>query len=398
VFTCPEFMKLTAYCLLFTAYCMNALVEYFRSNLTGALGLLRTIVEIESCSYDKSGIDALAEFLAPQFRERGAVAEILCEPSGGNALRAVYESNRAGKPVMILGHLDTVWPSGSTSARPFRIEEGRAYGPGIFDMKSGIILSLLVCQVLREKKIDPGKNLIFFFSADEEIGSRTALPHLTSIARSCGSVLCLEPSLPGGKVKTFRKGVGSFSIRVEGIPSHAGVDHEKGANAILELSRLVVRLQSLTDYARGITVNVGKIQGGTASNVVPALCEAEVDFRVATVTDARWLENVVRSLEPADQRCRIHIEGGLERPPLERTPAVIELYEKARALAASVGMDLGEGSTGGGSDGSFTAGMGIPTLDGLGVQGEGAHALHEHIIVDDIPRRAALLTLLVQSL
>jgi glutamate carboxypeptidase len=374
------------------------LVEYFRSNLPGALGLLRTLVEIESCSYDKPGIDALAEFLAARFSERGAVVEILSDRAWGNALKAVYESKRAGKPVMILGHLDTVWPSGSTSARPFRIEEGRAYGPGVFDMKSGIVLSLLICQALHEKKIDPGRKLIFFFSADEEIGSKAALPHLNSIGRSCGNVLCLEPSLPGGKVKTFRKGVGSFGLRVEGIPSHAGVDHEKGANAILELSRLVLRLQGLTDYARGITVNVGKIQGGTASNVVPALCEAEVDFRVATVADGRWLENVVHSVQPADHRCKIQIRGGLERPPLERTPAVVALYEKARALAASVGMDLGEGSTGGGSDGSFTAAMGIPTLDGLGVQGDGAHALHEHIVVDDIPRRAALLTLLVQSL
>lgn len=376
----------------------DALVEYFQSNLLGALDLLRTIVEIESCSYDKPGIDALAEFLAPRFRDRGAVVEILSDPVRGNALKAVHESKRAGKPVMILGHLDTVWPSGSTSARPFRVEEGRAYGPGVFDMKSGIVLSLLTCQVLHEKKIDPGKNLIFFFSGDEEIGSKTALPHLSSIASSCGNVLCLEPSLPGGKVKTFRKGVGRFDIRVEGIPSHAGVDHETGANAIQELSRLVLHLQGLTDYARGITVNVGKIQGGTASNVVPALCEAEVDFRVATVADGRWLESVVHSVQPADHRCKIQIQGGLERPPLERTPAVIALYEKARGLASSVGMDLGEGSTGGGSDGSFTAAMGIPTLDGLGVQGDGAHALHEHIVVDDIARRTALLTLLVQSL
>jgi glutamate carboxypeptidase len=377
---------------------MHALVEYFQSDLPGALDLLRTMVEIESCSYDKPGIDALAEFLAPRFRDRGAVVEILSDPARGNALKAVYESKRPGKPVMILGHLDTVWPSGSTSARPFRIEDGRAYGPGVFDMKSGILLSLLICQAFHEKEIDPGKKLIFFFSADEEIGSKTALPHLSSIARFCGNVLCLEPSLPGGKVKTFRKGVGSFDIRVEGIPAHAGVDHERGANAIQELSRLVLHLQSLTDYARGITVNVGKIQGGTASNVVPALCEAAVDFRVATVEDGGWLENVVHSIQPADRRCRIQVQGGLARPPLERTPAVIALYEKARELASSVGMDLGEGSTGGGSDGSFTAAMGIPTLDGLGVQGDGAHALHEHIVVDDIARRTALLTLLVQSL
>ena len=377
---------------------LSALIDYYHSNLAGALDLLKTLVEIESCSYDKPGIDALAEFLASRFRERAAAVEILPEPVRGNALKAVYESSRNAKPVMILGHLDTVWQSGTINTRPFRIEDGKAYGPGVFDMKSGMVLCLLICQFLQEKRIDPGRELIFFFSPDEEIGSQAALPHLTAIGRSCGQVLCLEPSLPGGKVKTFRKGVGNFTVRVEGIPAHAGVDHGKGANAILELSRQVLHLQGLTDYARGITVNVGKIQGGTASNVVPAVCEAQVDFRVATVADGRWLENAVRSIQPVDHRCRIQIEGGLNRPPLERTPAVVGLYQTAQALASSVGMDLGEGSTGGGSDGSFTAAMGIPTLDGLGVEGDGAHALHEHIIIDDLPRRAALLTALVQSL
>lgn len=375
-----------------------ALIDYYRSHLAGALDLLKTLVEIESCSDDKPGVDALAEFLASRFRERGAVVEILREPVRGDALKAVYESSQTAKPVMILGHLDTVWRSGTINARPFRIEDGKAYGPGVFDMKSGMVLCLLMCQFLQEKRMDPGKKLIFFFSPDEEIGSTAALPHLTAIGGSCGQVLCLEPSLPGGKVKTFRKGVGNFTIRVEGIPAHAGVDHEKGANAILELSRQVLHLQGLTDYARGITVNVGRIQGGTAANVVPAVCEAQVDFRVATVADGRWLENAVRSIQSVDPRCKIQIEGGLNRPPLERTPAVVGLYQTARALASSVGMDLGEGSTGGGSDGSFTAAMGIPTLDGLGVEGDGAHALHEHIIIDDLPRRAALLTALVQCL
>jgi glutamate carboxypeptidase len=199
-------------------------------------------------------------------------------------------------------------------------------------------------------------------------------------------------------VKTFRKGVGHFGLRVSGVPAHAGVDHQKGASAILELSRLVVRLQGLTDYARGITVNVGKVSGGTASNVVPPHAEAEVDFRVSSVADAAWLEAEVRGLQPEDPRCRIEVTGGLNRPPLERTPPVVELYERARSLAARLGMELGEGPTGGGSDGSFTAAWGIPTLDGLGVEGDGAHAVHEHILVADFPRRGALLAGLVRSL
>ena len=240
--------------------------------------------------------------------------------------------------------------------------------------------------------------MIFLFTADEEIGTETGLSRLKLVATSCRAVLCLEPPLPGGKVKTFRKGVGEFRIRVTGVAAHAGADHEKGANAILELSKLVLQLQALTDYQRGVTVNVGKIRGGSAVNVVPAEAEAEVDFRVSTVSDGDRLEQRVRDLRASDPRCAVLVEGGLRRPPLERTPAVVELYQKARGVAFSLGLDLGEGGTGGASDGSFTAAWGIPTLDGLGVEGDGAHALHEHILVDDIPRRAALLARLTQTL
>lgn len=376
----------------------DPLIEYFRSNQKDSLELLAAMVSLESHSHDKPGIDALADFLAGEFRRRGCEAEVLPELIQGNVLKAVWRGKTRGKPLMMLGHLDTVWPRGSVAGRPFRVEDGKACGPGVFDMKSGILLCLLVCQHLKAGKIEPEKDIVFLFTSDEEIGSRAGLPYLEATARNCCAVLCLEPSLPGGKVKTFRKGVGEFQIRVRGIPAHAGVDHEKGANAVLELSRLVVMLQNFTDYARGITVNVGRISGGTASNVVAANAEADVDFRVPTVSDGRWLEGQIRALKPSDPRCSLDIQGGMNRPPLERTTEVIALYQKARSLAAVLGMDLGEGSTGGGSDGSYTAAMGIPTLDGLGVEGDGAHALHEHIVVDDIPRRAALLTMLIQEI
>jgi glutamate carboxypeptidase len=268
----------------------------------------------------------------------------------------------------------------------------------VFDMKSGIVLALMLCQAFRDGKTDPGKDVVFFFSSDEEIGTEKGLPHLRAAAEPCRAVLCLEPSLPGGKAKTSRKGVGGFTVRVEGTAAHAGVDHEKGVNAILELSRLIVRLQQMTDYGRGVTLNVGRVRGGTASNVVPAEATAEVDFRVATLADAAELETAVRALEPEDPRCRIEIVGGLNRPPLERTPEVVALYQRARAVGRLLGMELGEGATGGGSDGSFTAAMGIPTLDGLGVEGDGAHAVHEAIVVDDIPRRAAMLAELIRQL
>jgi len=299
---------------------------------------------------------------------------------------------------MSLGHLDTVWPCATFAARPFRLDLGRAFGSGVFDMTGGLLVCILACQAFREKKIDPGKDVVFFFTSDEEIGTESGFAHLKSEAPACRAVLCLEPPLPGGKAKTFRKGVGEYRLLVEGVAAHAGVDHEKGANAIVELSRLVIQVQALTDYARGITLNVGKIGGGSATNVVPARAEANVDFRVATHEDSRWLQAQIHALKVADPRCILHIEGGLKRPPLERTPGVVDLFEKARHIASCMGMDFGEGSTGGGSDGSFTAAMGIPTLDGLGVEGDGAHALHEHIVIEDIPRRAALLAQLVRMI
>jgi glutamate carboxypeptidase len=369
----------------------RALLERFEPRLDAALDQLRALVEHESSSRDKPGIDALAELLAAEFTRAGAESTVLPDPERGNLLRAVWRSGRAGAPVLLLGHLDTVWPRGTLAARPFEVRGGNAYGPGVFDMKSGIVVCRLLCEAMRDRAIDPLADVVFFFTSDEEIGTAAGLPHLRREAAGCRAVLCLEPSLPGGRVKTFRKGVGGFRVRVEGVAAHAGVDHEKGANAIAELSRQVLLLQAMTDYARGVTVNVGTMTGGSASNVVPAAAEAQVDVRVSTLEDAERLEREVRALEPFHRRCALRIEGGLNRPPLERTPAVVGLYERARAVASELGMELGEGSTGGGSDGSFTAAMGIPTLDGLGVEGDGAHAVHETIVVADIPRRAALL-------
>jgi glutamate carboxypeptidase len=211
-------------------------------------------------------------------------------------------------------------------------------------------------------------------------------------------VLCLEPPLPGGKVKTFRKGVGDFKLTVRGVAAHAGVEHQSGASAIAEVSRIVLKLEAMTNYSKGITVNVGAIRGGTVANVVPEEAEVEVDLRFPTASDGEKLEESIRSLRPSDTRCIIKMVGGINRPPLERTPSVVNLYEKARGIAAGIGINLGEGSTGGASDGSFTAALGIPTLDGLGVEGEGAHAQHESITTSDIPLRAALLCELIRCL
>jgi len=376
----------------------NDLTSFFDGHLEEVLALLRRLVEMESFSSDKSGIDRMADFLSKEFVARGASSSIIPMTGCGNALRAVWCGNGSGSPILLLGHLDTVWPPGTAAVRPFTIRDGKAFGPGVFDMKGGIVLSLLVCDAFREGRLKAGADVLFLFTSDEEIGSAEGLPVLEPIAKLCRAVLCLEPPLPGGMVKTFRKGVGQFHLRVGGISAHAGVDHAKGANAILELSRQVIKLQRMTDYSRGITVSVGKTEGGSAANVVPDSARAEIDFRFSKIIDGRRLERRIRRLRPVDERCSIELEGGINRPPLERTPAVFGLYQKAKSLAASLGFDLGEGETGGGSDGSFTAALGIPTLDGLGIDGDGAHALHEHIQIADIPRRAALLGLLAQEL
>jgi len=373
-------------------------VEYFQGQRESHTAKLRALVELESHSEDKEGVAALGNYLASELRSCGATIRTLDNAAGGAGLQAVLPSSSSGSPVMLLGHLDTVWPRGTIERRPFRLEGGKAYGPGVFDMKAGLLLCLLVAEAFAHFQIDPGKEVCFFFSPDEEVGSQSALPHLEAAARMCRTVLCLEPSLPMGKVKTFRKGVGTFRILVRGVAAHAGVDPTKGASAILELCRQVSRIQEMNDRSRGITVNVGKIKGGSAVNVVAEEAEAAIDLRVRTVSDGTEMEHQIRSLTPIDSRCTLAVQGGIGRPPLERSPDVVALFEQARRLAAGIGMELGEGETGGGSDGSFTAAMGIPTLDGLGVEGDGAHAVHEHVILDDIPRRAALLCELVRPL
>jgi len=374
------------------------LLEYFSSRLDASLLLLQRLVELESYSGDKPGVDRLAAFLSNEFKARGASVDLFQEEVAGNTLVAEWETGLEGSPVMVLGHLDTVWPRGTIVGRPFAVKDGKAQGPGIYDMKSGLLLSLLVCQAFHQREVVPGKNVIFFFTSDEEIGTMAGLPRLKPIAETCRAVLCLEPPLPGGKVKTFRKGVADFKVRVRGVAAHAGAEHQCGASAIAEISRIVLQLEALTDYARGITVNVGTIKGGTVANVVPEEAELEVDLRFSSAPDGERMENSIRSLRPSDSRCILELSGGINRPPLERTPSVVDLYEKARGIAAGFGMDLGEGSTGGASDGSFTAALGIPTLDGLGVEGEGAHALHENIVISDIPRRAGLISELIRCL
>jgi len=278
---------------------------------------------------------------------------------------------------------------------PLREEDGRLYGPGIFDMKSGIAVAMLAIRALDE--VGAMACVSMLWTADEEIGSTTSRALIEGTARESRAVLVLEPSLPGGAAKTSRKGVGEFDLLVHGVAAHAGLDPGKGASAIHELARQILAIEALQDLSRGVTVNVGVVAGGSRPNVIADRAAAKIDVRVETMEDAARLERTMRALQPTRTSISLEISGGVERPPLERSPAVVRLYGRAREVAAALGRELGEGAAGGGSDGNFTAALGVPTLDGLGPRGDGAHAAHEHVIIEDLVWRAALLAGLVES-
>jgi glutamate carboxypeptidase len=312
--------------------------------------------------------------------------------------RATFGHPSQAAPVMLLGHVDTVWPRGTLARRGFRVADGRAYGPGVFDMKSGVALMVAALEAIPDLGLQPPHPLKILLTCDEESGSTTSRQLIESEAAECAAVLVLEPSLPGGAAKTERKGFAIYEIVVHGVAAHAGLDPDKGVSATTELAHQLLALQRLEDRAAGVSVNAGVIRGGTSPNVVAAEARAEVDVRFRTLSQAAEIARRIEALTPVLDGARLEIRGGINRPPLERTAGVSALFEQARAVAADLGFDLGEGSSGGASDGNLTAALGVPTLDGLGVEGDGAHAEHEHILLADLPRRAALLTALLTRL
>ncbi len=358
------------------------------------------MVECESPSDDASAVnrfvDLVADIAAPH-------ARIKTHPGGRFGRHLVCEFKLPGKKksgrILALGHSDTVWPLGTLRAMPFREGDGRLWGPGVFDMKSGIAFFLFALEALRELEISVPSAVVLQLNSDEEVGSESSRPLTEKNAAGAKAVLVLEPGTGlEGKLKTARKGVGDFTVVVRGKASHAGVDFDAGASAILELARQIDRIATFTDPRRGITVNPGVISGGTRSNVIAAEARAEIDIRVLRLRDAAGLEKKFRALKPFDRRCRLEIGGGLNRPPMERSKGIVQLFRKAQALAADMGVKLEESMTGGGSDGNFTAALGIPTLDGLGAVGEGAHAPHESILADRIVDRTALLARLLPEI
>ena len=363
--------------------------------------LLGRFVKCESPSYDKAAVDAFGRIVAEEWKRRGTKVQILRQPKRGNQIRAELwlGKGRASEQIMVLGHLDTVYPAGTLARMPFRVARGRAYGPGTFDMKAGLVLALFAVDALRAAGQRPRKRIVFFWNSDEEIGSATSRAAIELEARRSDAVLVLEPSSGSdGRLKTARKGVGTAEIVVTGRAAHAGINPGEGVNAVHELALQIGRLMKMNDLRRGITVQATVIAGGTVSNVGPAHARAEVDIRYTRVSDAPKLDRALHSLRPIVKGAQIEVRGGINRPPLERTPAVSALLEKAQSLMREIGVNLREASTGGGSDGNFTAALGVPTLDGLGAVGDGAHSPGEHVVIRALPERAALLAGLLASL
>jgi glutamate carboxypeptidase len=362
------------------------------------VAMLRELVEIESPSDDRAGLDRLASKLAELFGGYGRLSWRQSDPPGlGRHLQLTIEGDAAEDGhAVALCHYDTVWPLGTLDRIPFGVDtHGIARGPGCFDMKGGIVVLWFALHALRTRGRRPARRLEVLFTCDEEVGSPTSRPLIERVADGARVAYVLESPLPGGTLKTARKGTGDYLLRIKGRAAHAGVEPEKGISATGELAHQILALHALNDFSLGTTINVGVAQGGTRPNVVAAEAEAQVDVRVETLAEAARIDAALRGLTPRLPGAELSVEGGLNRPPMERSPAMALLFGQAQAIAAAMDVDLHEGSTGGGSDGNFTAAMGVPTLDGLGPEGEGAHAANEHVITPSFPRRVALLTALL---
>ena len=372
-------------------------LRYLETQQEALLSSIRELVEIESPSDNKPATDRIGQLLAEKFAAVGGRARIHRATDFGDNLQIDFPGRQKISPVLLLGHFDTVYPLGTLPTMPCRVVDGRMYGPGVLDMKSGIAIMLHAIQALQTWNGALPRPVSVFLVSDEEVGSYSSRAITEALARESAAVFVLEPAGPRGAVKTARKGVGEYTLRVQGVAAHAGLDPGKGHSAIVELARQITALWKLNDLRRGLSVNPGVIRGGTRTNVIAAEATVEIDVRIKKAQQARPLDRKIRSLKAFDKRCKLSIEGGVNRLPMERTAGVAALYKKARALAAQIDWELEEASVGGGSDGNFTACIGIPTLDGMGGFGEGAHAVHEHIVISELPRRALLLAGMIEA-
>jgi glutamate carboxypeptidase len=382
---------------------MRALLAGARKKERVHLDRIRRLVLAESPSDDKAAVDACVRLAASEAKSLGARVTLHPQRGFGDLLEARFgPRTRPGnpKPILLLGHLDTVWPVGTLKSMPCRITGGRLSGPGSLDMKAGVAIALTAVEILAEARALT-REIILLLTGDEEVGSPVSRPFIERIASQCAAVYVLEPA-QGLAYKTARKGTAQWRIEIKGIAAHAGVDFEKGASALRELARVIETVSGWTDLKRGLTVSAGIAGGGTRINVIPSEAFAEFDVRIARLADAPRIVRKFAALKPPafkliDKRCTLTITGGINRPPMERTRATIRLFERARTLAREIGLDLQEAATGGASDGNFTSALGIPTLDGMGAVGEGAHAPHEHILIEHLAPRTALLAGLIMG-
>lgn len=373
----------------------QACLSYMRQHHDDMIAALGALVNHESPSTDKAYLDALAGTLKARWEALGAEVTVIPQTGCGDHLRITLPGTTPAsvgrRPALILGHFDTVWPVGTLRRKPFLVEDGRATGPGVYDMKGGLVIAEFALRAIVDLGLTLSRPVVLVLNSDEETGSATSRQHIEAAASEAAYALVLEPAVPGGALKTARKGVGGFTLTVTGRASHAGSAPLEGVSAVEELARQILRLHGFTDHDLGTTVNVGVVTGGTRSNVVAAEACAEIDTRAWTQQEARRIEKLLLSIQPFNPEATVMVTGGFERMPLERTAGTIALFEGARRIGEELGLQLEEGSSGGGSDGNFTAAMGVPTLDGLGVVGDGAHAEHEYIQVASLPERAAVL-------
>ncbi len=373
------------------------LLAFLQPRQPEMIDVIRQLVALESPSNNKQAVDACGHHLAELFRSAGAKVVIHRAEKYGDHIQADFGGG-SGSRVMLLGHFDTVWSVGTLNSMPFRAHKGRLWGPGVLDMKTGIAQMLFALAAVRKLRGGFPRPVRVLLVTDEEVGSESSRVITEGLAKECAAVFVIEPSFGiHGALKTGRKGVGDYTLRVTGKASHAGLDFEKGASAILELSRQLLKVEKFTDLKNGVTVNPGLIRGGTRNNVIAADAEASIDIRITKMAQAPILQRKFGALKPVDGRCKLRVEGGVNRPPLERTEAVAKLFGLAKKLGRELSLNLKEAFVGGGSDGNFTAALGIPTLDGLGAPGEGAHAVNESVLVDQIVPRTALLARLIEE-
>lgn len=357
---------------------------------------LEKLVKQESPSEDRQAVNTAMALTASWAQGLGARVKRHKQSQFGDILELRFgPSHTKQKPVLLLGHLDTVWPLGTLAEMPWRVAEGRYWGPGVLDMKAGVVMALAALTTLRELKLERPVTLLL--NSDEEVGSTVSRAITERLALESAAVLVLEPA-QGLAYKTARKGVGQYHVEVTGVGAHSGVDFEQGHSAVLELAKLVQTISAFTNLQRKLTVNCGVIGGGTRSNVVPSRAFTEVDVRIAKASDSAYVEKLFHTLKVSDSKCKLTITGGINRPPMERKAGTIALFKTARRLAAELGFSLEEAATGGGSDGNFTAALGVPTLDGMGAVGDGAHAAHESVVIEHLVPRTALLAAMIASI